>query len=397
MSARALLTLVALSAACSYDLDVLKGRRVDGGLDASVDTPVIDSSTDRAPTDVATDIARDVIADAGPSRDASMGTCTAATATPTAVTASPSGVTVISASTSGGGSAPEPSCPTSVVSNSTRVYRYEVQSGPRLVVTTNTSLCGGHDTILAAYFACDTGGSRPVGSAMTSCNDDDNVNLCVGCTSAGVDAGCGNENSTLDLSGLVPHDVVYLTVSSFGSTGSFRMAIAENGLVPQVPPAASTGQSPANRCMCPPSGAPMTSDLPFPRMGDINQLGTTSRSIFGARTLPFTRVTGVSARLAFTRYSVDTSGSCAVGTGALAALDLLIGNTVVATGRLSVGSGAGGFVTIPLTSFALVVFTSTTGIPITYQIRNVDPTDVSCVSLEVDLNAPNTVTLYGTN
>lgn len=394
MSSRVLLALVALSAACSYDLDVLKGRRFEP-IDASVDTLLSDASVDRAQPDTATDTPLGVT-DAGPSRDASTGMCVLSGVTPVEISPSPSGVTVITESTAGGTSALIPSCQSSIAMNSTRVFRYEVQSGPHLLMTTNTGFCGGRDTVLAAYFSCDSGGGHPTGDV--NCNDDDAVDLCARCVDAGVLAGCGLTNSTLDLSGLVPHDIVYIAVSSYreSAPGPFRMAIAENGLAPQVPPATMSGQTSANRCACPPSGTPMLGDIPFPRADDNNHLAT-SHSIFGAHDLPFTHVTGVSARLALTRYNVDTSGPCAVSNGALAAIDLLIGNTVVATGRLGIGSGAGGFVTIPFTSFAPVVFTLTAGIPITYQLRNIEPEGVACVTLDVDLSAPNTVTLYGTN
>lgn len=395
-----LLSLLSLSAACSYDLDVLKGRRADAGLDAAVDVPV-DTAVDRAQPDVMADVPRDVpVTDLGPARDASVGTCALTGVTVENAPAPNNGVTVINGNTTTGGpNALTPSCGGSLSSNSTRVYRYEVQSGPRVVATTNTGLCGGHDTILAAYFSCE-GAGRMVSSG--SCNDDDGVNVCAGCVGGTVAGGCGVENSTLDLSGLVPHDVIYFVVTSYNNMGSnargpFRLAIAENGVSPLPAAAVASGESPANRCMCPPTAAPMTGDVNFPRMGDANQLSTTSRLVLGGRDLPFPRVTGVSARLALTRYSVDTMRPCDVADGARAAIDLLLNNTIVASGKLGIGTGGGGFITIPFNSFAPVVFTQTTNIPLTYRIRNIEPATAPCVTLDVDLTAPNIVTLYGSN
>lgn len=395
MRPAALLALLALPSACSYDLDVLKGRRVDGGFDAAVDTPT-DTVVDRAQPDVVADVPRDMPAtDVGPSRDASVGACNIPGVTVMNAPAPTNGVTVITGDTSGGGTTTLSLCQSMISANSTRVYRYEVQAGPRLLATTNTGLCGGHDTVLAAFFSCE-GMGRAVGSA--NCNDDDMVNLCGACSDAGVGGGCGAENSTLDLSGLVAHDVIYFTVASYGSMHApFRLAIAENGLAPQPAPTGIAGETPANRCACPPATGVMTGEIPFPRTGDTNQFSTASRQVLGGRDLPFTRVTGVSARLALSRYNVDTSGPCAVTDGARAALDLLVNNTVVATGKLGIGSGSGGFITIPLTTFAPVVIPMPTGIPLTYRLRNVEPAGVACVSLDVDLTASNIVTLYGTN
>jgi hypothetical protein len=395
-----LLALLSLSTACSYDLEVLKGRRTDAGLDASVDMPVADVMVDRAQPDVAADVPRDMTAiDTGPARPPSMGTCVLPGLTVEPAPAATNGVTVINGNTMGGAANPlVPSCQPDVSMSSTRVYRYEVQNGPRVVATANTGLCGAHDTVLAAYFSCE-GGGRLV--STSACNDDDMVNLCGTCGDAGVSGGCGTVHPTLDLSSLVPRDVIYFVVTSYSdgrnNRGPFRLSIAENGLTPQPAPTGLMSESPANRCACPPTTMPMTGDVAFPRMGDTNQLATPSRLVLGGRDLPFSRVTGVSAKLNLTRYNVDTGGPCGVSGGARAALDLLINTTVVATGSLGIGSGSGGFVTIPFNTFAPITFTPPTGIPLTYRVRNVEPPGVPCITLDVDLTAPNTVTLYSTN
>ncbi len=399
----AVFACVSLSA-CNYDLDAISKRLRD----ASADRISVDVSTgDRPVTDVSADTVIDMPStdagtDTGPARDASRGTCALSGLNVSPAPASVNGVTVINGDTSTGSTnALPPSCQSAISANSTRVYRYEVQSGPRVVATTNPGLCGGHDTILAAYFSCDSpAGGRPVG--MTNCNDDDNVNVCVACADAGVDAGCGVENSTLDLSGLVPHDIIYFVVTSYNheSTnprGPFRLVIAENGVSPMAAPVGFTGETPANRCACPPATTPMTADVPFPRVGDSNQLSSATRLVLGARDLPFSRITGVSARLALTRYNVETARPCDVADGARAAIDLLLNTTVIASGKLGIGSGSGGFITIPFNSFAPVTFTQTAHIPLTYRIRNLEPAGSPCISLDVDLNAPNAVTLYNSN
>lgn len=53
--------------------------------------------------------------------------------------------------------------------------------------------------------------------------------------------------------------------------------------------------------------------------------------------------------------------------------------------------------TIPFNTFAPITFMQLTGIPLTYRVRNVEPPGVPCITLDVDLTAPNTVTLYSTN
>ncbi len=404
MSARAIaLGLAAqLALGCSYDLEVLKGRGADAGADrvAPIDTPAVDRPASDAPSDAGTDLGAPT--DAG-MRAPSMGTCTLPNVNVVNAPASVNGVTVIDGNTTGGGPTPEmiPRCESRPISlNSTRVYRYVVQTGPRVLATTNTALCGAHDTILAAYFDC-AGTGRTVGSVY--CDDDDETRLCNNCdVDAGLGTACGIENSTIDLAGLVPRDVIYFVVASYndGSNphGRFRLAIAENGLAPLASPVSTTSEpTAANRCACPPAGAPMSGEVVFPGVDDTNRFATTARDVLGGRNLPFSRVTGVSARLRLARYSVDTTGPCAVTGGARAALDLLLNNTIVATGSLGIGAGSAGSITIPFTTFAPVVFGATTNIPLTYRLRNVEPAGSPCVSLDVDLNGPNAVTLYGTN
>ncbi len=396
-------------AACSYDLDVLRGR--DGGVDAPrVDMPVAEMPTldmpspDRVVPDVP-------MADVRPARDASMGACMGhnpvnlAMGTPGVVVAN--GVTTLEGNTMGGGATiAECTNPaTTTLPNTTRVYRYVVQTGPRLVATTNTGLCtsasaGYHDTVLAAYFNCAAGGQVSTGR---SCVDDDSANVCEGMMACGSNTGlgCGTTFSTLELSSLVPGDVIYFAVSSLNYMasvpGPFRLSVAENGLSPAAPP---TGMSAAaNRCLCPPTTTafPMWASrtIDFPRNNDQNQLAAPSRSVFANRTVGLSQVWGLSGTLRLSAFNVATMDPCSVSGGAKAALDITVGTAVVASFALSAYVGQASTIAIPFTSFTPLPFTMGAAPTIQYRIRNVEPADASCVTINIDVNAPNTLTLYG--
>ncbi len=400
-----------LCAACSYDLDVLRGR--DAGPDARRPDASGDvAAPDVAPPDVAPDRPAPDVAppDAGPSRDASMGSCMGHDAamlngaTPGVVSAD--GVLTVTGNTVGGGAAIAGCHDQSSTAMSTRVYRYVVQSGPRLVATTNTGLCGAgmaaaHDTILGAYFDCNANGLVP---GPRSCVDDDNVNVCLGMSSCAgnTELGCNIAFSTLELSGLTRGDVVYLAVSSYPmaglqSRGPFRLSVAENGLPPAAPP--TMGTPAANRCVCPSSTMPpamwASRAVEFPRAGATNQLGADSRSVFATRPAGLTQVWGLSGVLRLSQYSVSTAGPCGVSGGALAALDVIVGTVVVASVTLGVYVGEPGTVTIPFTTFTPITFMPGAEPLFQYRIRNVQPANATCVTLNVDLAAPNTLTLYG--
>jgi hypothetical protein len=459
--------LVALGAsACSYDLDILRGR------DASVDTPAESAAPDRpapdvpppdaAPLDAATDVARpdaagmdadapaidaptmdvarpdvtpdnpsvdvspaDVVADLTrpdvapdlPSPDVAPDVAPdAATREPVIglcsltgverVTPGPQGVTVIEGTTVGAlPNALTMACTSGISTASTRIYRYEVQSGSRLVASTNTGRCNTHDTVLAAYFSCESGG-RPVGSALTSCNDDDRNNLCGACSGGpGVSNGCGIVLSTLTLDNLVPRDVIYFAVANYAgvgatSPGPFRLTIAENGLRPIPTPGRTEPIPGAPQCLCPSAPTPPFSNgmVSFPSSFDSGSLASGTRTLVGTRPAPLARAVGVSARLALSRFSVNTSGACAVpGDEPRAALDLVVGTSVVATVSLSASVARSGFVTIPYVAFALMSLTPGADLALQYRIRPVAPLDPSCFSLDVDPAGGSTVTLYGTN
>jgi hypothetical protein len=405
----------ALCAACSYDLDVLRGR--DGG----TDVPRTDVATDlpraEAAVDVATDLPRaeaavDVATDLPPTRDASVGTCMGRTpinlAPETPGVINVGEVLTIEGSTVGGEATISNCGSTTPAPMSTRVYRYRVRNGPRLVATTNTGLCGAaHDTILAAYFNCDGTGLVP---GPRSCVDDDAVNVCEGMATCASDTsrGCGTVFSTLELSGLAPGDVVYLAVSSYPTMGPmmppqrgpFRLSVAENGLSPAPPPPPSLTPPAANRCVCPPSTTPPAMwarrTVEFPRSPSAtNQLMTSTRSVFANLPVGLAQVWGVSGKLQLSAFNVSTAGTCATSGGATAALDVIVGGTaVVASVTLGVYVGQASTVTIPLTTFAPLPF-SAGSTNFTYRLRNVQPADANCVSVNIDLNAANELTLYG--
>lgn len=411
------LLLVFTAAACRYDLDLLRGR--DAGPDArppdgtppdatAPDLFVMDVRADRPPSDA-------TMIDAAPSRDASMGACMGRDVIPLAPDApgvlASNGVLTVQGNTTGG-EATIPGClEPRTIPSSTRVYRYVVQTGPRVVATTNTGLCGmaatgAHDTILSAFFNCSASGLVP---DSRSCNDDDEVNVCDGMTacSDNTSLGCGIKFSTLELSRLLPGDVVYFAVSSYMDSpilrGPFRLSVAENGLSPAAPPTRSTDGSPqvlpTDRCACSPSTPPFegwaSSQIRFPNTTDSNQLMGTARIVVGQRPIEFSRVWGLSASFRLSAFNVSTTGDCAVSGGAKAALDVILGTRVVASVSLGIYVGAAGTVTIPFTSFAPISFTPGSTPQIQYQLRNVQPADTTCVTLNIDTNAPNTLTLYG--
>lgn len=417
---------IALSAslgACSYDLDALRGRdggRVDARVDVGSDAAV---TPDRVAPDVTSDVAADVTADVGPTRTMPMtGACNGAmpamlTAGMSGAVGAPGSVT-LEANTMGGGSAPMP--PTQCGNNgmtvatggSTRVYRYVMQSGTRLLATTNTGLCGttsadgGHDTILAAYFSC---GPNEFVSATGSCSDDDGNTVCAGSCATNNQFGCGGEFSTLRLGRLIPGDVVYLAVSSFNvggrdPTGRFRLSVVENGLAPTTPPtvdpdAGTVSRPPVDHCTCPPALSTATAAMvDFPNGDDAprNQLRGSSRSIFGPHPVSLRRLWGVSATLRLTQYDVNVTGNCANSdpSRSRAALDLIVGTSIVASVALDAYVGGPGVVRIPLITFAPIMLSGTPTFE--YHLRNVDPADTNCVTLDVDpRSTDNIVTLYG--
>lgn len=401
-----------LCAACSYDLDVLRGR------DAGPDARRPDASGDVAPPDIAPpDAPADRPApdvappDAGPPRDASMGSCmnhdAVALSGATAGVVSADGVLTVAGNTSGGEATIAGCQEMAASSASTRVYRYVVQTGPRLVATTNTGLCGAgaaaaHDTILGAYFDCNANGLVP---GPRSCVDDDNANACEGMAACANNTalGCSIAFSTLELSGLVRGDVVYLAVSSYPAMGlaprgPFRLSVAENGLSPAAPPTMGSPAA-ANRCACPATTAPpamwASRAIEFPRDGVQNQLGASSRSVFATRPVGLSQVWGLSGVLRLSQFNVATADPCGVSGGAMAALDVIVGTVVVASVSLGVYVGQAGTVTIPFTTFTPINFAPGAQPLFQYRIRNVQPATATCVTVDIDLAAPNTLTLYG--
>ncbi len=397
-----------LVGACSYDLTVLEGRRTDAGrMDvASPDVAAPDvAEPEVTPADVAPD--RPPPVDTGPARMPMNGTCNVMGVTPVPLAMGTPGVTVngnvltLEGTTVNGG--PNvPGCEQmKATPMSTRVYRYTVRTGPRLVATTNTGLCamagGVSDTILGAYFNCTATGLVP---GPRSCVDDDRINVCERAAepcASNLALGCGNKFSTLELSALVPGDVVYLAVSSYpepmARQGTFRLSVAENGLSPIAPAEADMR---ANRCACPPSTGAVARPVEFPRANAANQLAGANRFVAARLPIPLSRMWGVSGSLRLSRFNVSTSGACAITGGATAALDLTVGLSVVASVTLGVYVGDAGTVNIPYTSFAPIMFEQGSMQSFQYRIRNVQPANADCITLDVDTSSTdNTLTLYG--
>ncbi len=385
----------AILAACSYDLDVLKGRRTDGGAD------VVDASVDRVVPDVSVDVRPDVPVDMGPAdagvRDASMGAC----ALPGVTTLPPTAnhVSVIEGTTVDAGT-PALSlenCPQRQISSfgPSRIFRYQMQAGTRLFASTNTGLCGSNDTILSAFLSCDTG-ARPL-----ACNDDDSRDLCASCVSAmrTPAGGCGEILSTISVDNLVPGDVVYLMVSAYsaGMTAPFRLTVAENGVELPALTAVDGGLGVSPQCACPTmAGTATPTTVTFPMQGDTNQLALSNRLILGSRMVP-QRVYGVSARLALSQLSVSTAGGCQIaGMTTTGAIDLSIGPTVVATIPINAATARPGFITVPYNPVALSFGSGSTLTQFQYTVRSTTPgVPATCFDVAFNLGGSNSVTLYG--
>jgi hypothetical protein len=382
-------------AACKYDLDAISPR----GRDAAVDQPVM---MDMVPIDAMRPDVRIEVGIDMPTRPPSTGAW--ALATLENVMNSTNGVTVIEGTTVGANAnIPAPTC-AAVTASSTRTYRYTVVAGDRLIATTNTGRCNTHDTVLAAYFSYTGGTAVPAGFA--SCVDDDSQNFCTPC--AGGDGGtvmnrmdgCSTVFSTVEVNNLIPGDVVYFTVGNFmgdsmTAPGAFRLSIAENGLRRRALEPTST-LTLAPHCSC--TGVPpmMTNrSLTFPNATDSGTFTSASRAIFGTRMLPYTRIYGISGKINLRSSRLSSDPMCNVPGGSpLAALDVVIGNSVVASVTLDNGVIGSPFFTIPYTPTNAGPFSSMTPTLVQLQIRPFMPAATTCFLLDVDTSAQNAITLY---
>jgi hypothetical protein len=383
-------------AACRYDLDAISPR----GRDAAVDQPVMMDMvrTDIVRSDVMIEVGVDV-----PTRLPSTGAWSLASFEN--VPSNPNGVTVIEGTTEGANAnLPPPPC-APITPSSMRTYRYTVRAGDQLIATTNTGRCNTHDSVLASYFSYTGGIAVPTG--FGSCVDDDSQNFCTPC--AGVDGGsvmsradgCGTVFSTIEINNLIPGDVVYFTVSNFmgesmTAPGPFRLSIAENGLR-RRPLESSSTLALAPHCSC--AGVPSSfrnSVLTFPTATDSGSFTSHTRAIFGTRMLTQSRIYGVSGKVNLRSARISSDMMCNVPGGSpIAALDVVIGTSVVASVTLDNTIVGSPFFTIPFIPTNAGTFSTTSPTLVQLQIRPSMPASTTCFLLDVDTSAQNTITLYG--
>ena len=215
----------------------------------------------------------------------------------------------------------------------TRIFRYTVQSGPRVVATTNTGACsyvggavGGFDTVLYALPSCDMAGRM----AALACSDDDNVTLCRACATPR--EGCRNLQSTVEIANQAPGDVIYFVVDEYMATGNFTLAVAENGLYPAMPPASPpVGTSIAPRCSCA-TTAPVTTTqtVPFPNVSDAVSFTAAGQSVRETRVTTLRAFTGVAATLRFRAVTFTLDGDCRNAVPTMT-FDLFVNNVLTAS------------------------------------------------------------------
>jgi hypothetical protein len=413
---------VCASLGCSYDYVRLRNP------DAAADRPVAVDTGPR-PMDVLTDTGSVTdVSDAGVTpdrpdvvtRDASRGACTVSYTDIATANRFGTGF-VVRASTDTGatnmivppgrsGGCMEPTYDPAPE----RVYRYTVVRGPRLIATLNGSPCEtSFDSMLYAVPSCDMAGRM----AAFGCSDDDGETHCASCTNdAGTGSQCPHSGllSTVELTNLVPGDVVYLVVDGYAATmaprrssGPFRLSLAENAL-PLVPPPPAGMDAVANRCDCtalPRAASPVTVNFPggfpddMPRDGTPVTLDMNNRSIRGLRPMNLASVTGVSASFRVREQRVQFNSNCVNAmTTPRMTLDLLVAGVVVSSFVVTVGLDAPVQVSTLYHSFQPVPITDRTMVPLELKVREVTP-QADCMALVIDPNpvggSTNTVTLEG--
>jgi hypothetical protein len=431
-----LASLAALSAlGCAYDYDRIRDPdafvdralpRPDAGVEVvTADIPAPDTATtdvfDAPPTpDVQPDlVVMDVQPDI-PTRPPRTGACDLPGVTSLAPGPSTSvgsslvvtGSTVTARDTNARMTRLRPLVATSVgcanVSDSatvTRIFRYTVQSGPRVLATTNTGACsyvsgsvGGFDTVLYALPSCDMAGR----TGALACSDDDNITLCRACATPARD-GCRNLQSTVEISNQAPGDVIYFVVDEYMTPGNFTLAVAENGLLPATPPSLiPMGATLAPRCSCA-TTAPVTTTqtIPFPGgtfADDVMPFTGVGRAVRGLRPVSLRTISAVSATLRFRRVSFTLDGDCAMAVPRMT-FDLFVNNVLMASFVVTPGTAAGVPVGVIYTAASPFARPASGTVPIEIRLREVTPNE-RCIQAELDTNPVNgstvsAVTLVG--
>lgn len=423
---RARLAALALAAGCTYDLTALRN-------DASVrDRPVPRDATAAdlvAPVDAPDATVIDV-PDSGPRRPPRVGTCAQANLNlntqrtsqglpegapfVTGVIDTADGVQDLTIPATSGAGCSSPELRAAPAAPPLRLFRYEVQRGPRVTATTNTGACGSSDMRIFAWTSCDGASAR---SMPLGCNDDDPFQLCASCTPGDISPACSVYQSSLTLSSLVPGDVIWFGVHTFQGrstdpgTSPFRLWVGENALSPvPLPTDVSTVSS---RCACQGATPPTVRAVAWPEGRDYATstflLAQDQTGLIGRREVPgLAGVTGVSARFTIASILRDPSEDCVDSPAAI--LDLLVGNLavgwVVASAQLDANAARTPLtVSFPYTpvsrpgadgGVAPVTPSANNQYSLELRLRRSLP-ESKCVRLNVDLSASaqNHVILYG--
>lgn len=414
---------------CAYDLEALRN---DAALrdrpDAVLDTPTVVMDAGPPPLD-APDAG---VTDTGPRRPPRVGTCMQAHLnlnTQRQAQMLPEGAPFVTAVLDTDAGVRDLSVPSTVAPNCgtpdirqpmgappLRLFRYEVQRGPRVTATLNTGACGSGDTRIFAWTSCDTAMAR---SMPLGCSDDEAFQLCPSCPMGANEGVCSPFQGSLTLSSLVPGDVIWFGVHTFQSssgdspTGPFRLWVGENAMRPVALPADAPFAS--NRCTCQSATPAVVRAVTWPESRDYGaampanfQLAQDQTGVIGVRDVPgLASVLGVSARFTIASIVRDTSDECLDEPSAI--VDLVVGNQaegwVVASAQLDVNTARTPItVSIPYTPVSRAMGAAqgvqpargTNRYNFELRLRRSLP-EKKCVRLNLDLTgaAQNTVVLYG--
>ena len=367
----------ALAIGCSYDVS-----RLEGHADAANDVVAM---PDAIADDIVTCIP-DIVLDTNPP-DTTAGACsTRAAINANEVGSQFGGSLVISSDTTGAPLVVDPPDGTTCASGnptsptSELVYQYVVQSGPRLLATTDAPPCiGVFDTVLYIRTQCDPSDS------FLACGDDDHV------------LNCGNAllASSAFADNLSPGEIVYIVIGGYrGNAGRFRLTLAENGLLDAPPPSVGTSM-PGDRCGCPDGFESTVTNIGFPAQGDTVTsadgvtLANAGEQLMGTRMLGVTTVAGAALDFELVANQLGQGPGCA---NASLTLDLAINGIAVQSVVVDTQTLVGVPVRVPYQTFAPMEFVSTTTtVQVGLQVRSVGVT--GCGGIQVDLSNAGTLTL----
>ncbi|MBL8601732.1 MAG: hypothetical protein JNK72_07400 [Myxococcales bacterium] len=391
-------------AACSYDLDALKGRdagRRDTGPDRAVTDAGLDAGVDTGLPDIPP------LTDMGPRTDVIMGTCNVPGVTTLSNTSPQSRLVEGSIAGDAGvtipmpGEAVEGTCSDTMTGTTARVFRYTMRSDARLTVSTNTGLCAGYDTRVFVARGCDTAAlARPF-----VCADDvqSSGRLCNRCDAdAGPTVGdtCSTLVSEYRSTPFGRGDQVTVVVSGFGAArGPFRLWVGENAAsltgLPQTASERPPGFGVVERCSCVAAGQLGAAvEVNFPGAmangpsGPLRPGGQDNQLFQSVMVTPGNYV-GVSAEFGV-RVAFDPSESCRTQTGLKLTFDLAVANRILTSFDVDIPT-ASGLLSVPFSTFAPFAISSAT--PAMYLIARGSRAS-ECLQVTYVRGSENRVLLY---